>query len=199
MQKTKFKFNENDYKIIVQTRRSLGAVRVLENCCLEACIIHEKEAPVLIKSTVNYTLRSLCWTLAGYAVAEAAVMEKTGQDPLEFDLPGGKKYDPMKPVKVPGTSKGVAYDTLLTTHNGIISYFHGKIEDESPKGKPPRIRLVKTDPALPWPEKYINDTGMTFSTTENTHMSHTAESAAGTKKLIARGAFILINIKKEFE
>lgn len=141
----------------------------------------------------------MCWTLAERAMVEASEAEKTSVSPTQFNLPDGKKYDAMKPTQVPGTSKGVKYETLLTTYNGLISYQHGKIMDEPPEAKCPRIRIVKTDPGAIWPDTKINDTGYGFQTAENTHLSHTGNKVADTKKLIARGAYILINIKKDFE
>lgn len=202
MQKTKFKFKDNDYKIIIQSRETLGAIRLLEDCCAESCMITGATgAPFIVKSTLDYVLRSMCWAVAGVAMTEAQTNELMGTTPVEFLLPDGKKYDPMKPTVVPGTSKDVKYDTLLTTYNGLISYQHGKIMDApvSNGNKAPRIRIVKADPAASWPDICINDTGVDFSTTENTHLSHTGSTVEETRKLIARGAFILLNIKKDFQ
>lgn len=198
MQKTKFKIDDNEYRIIAQSRKTLIAIRDLADCCLEANV-RVGDTTELIKGEKSSVLAILCGKLCINAMAEADASEKDASDkPITFQLPGEKQYDPMKPTEVPGTSGGTIYKVLLTTHHGLISYSHGNIYYGAPNNKPPRIRIVKFDLKKSWNSTKINDFGYSFSTVENTHMSSTGNKKEDTCALIMRGISILFAFGLDF-
>lgn len=199
MQKTKFTYSDNEYRIIAQSRRSLVAVRNLDTCCLETYFQINHATTNTIKGEKDSVLALLCSKMATLAMDEAESAEKDSSfGPITIALPDGKKYDPMKPTEVPGTSGGSVYKVLLTTHHGLISYLHGNIQNSMPNSKPPRIRVVKNDQGKAWISTKINDAGNNFSTVESTHMSHTGSKVEDTAALIMRGLNALLSFGFDF-
>jgi hypothetical protein len=199
MQKTKFKLNDNEYRIIVQTRRTIAAVRDMTYCCLEAVFITDGVNPVPIKGAYESVLKIIVNRISNVAIAETLAFENDKSlKPAVIKLPGNKQYDAMKPTEVPGTSGGAVYNVVLTTHEGVVSYKASEGSIAATKGKCPRIRTVKSNNNKSWSVTKVNDAGMDFGTVENTHMSSTGKNAEETAALIKRGLDALLRLGIDF-
>lgn len=199
MQKTKFNYNDNEYRIIVQSRRSIVAVRDLKDCCLEAAYLVGGQEISFVKGEQKSVLKMVIDKIATVAIAETFAYEKdSALQPTTIKLPGGKQYDPMKPTEVPGTSGGAVYNVVLTTHNGVVSYKASDGSILAPKGKLPRIRITKSNAGKAWPITTVNDVGADFGTVENSHMASTGKNSEETAALIKRGLHALLGLGIDF-
>lgn len=199
MQKTKFKFNDNEYRIIVQTRRSVAAVRDLKDCCLEALFIIDGAAPALVKGEYQSVKKILVEKISTVAIVETLAYENdSALKPITIKLPGDKQYDPMKPTEVPGTSGGAVYNVVLTTHEGLVSYKASDGSISVSGGKCPRVRVVKSNSSKSWVATTVNDAGTPFGTVESSHMASTGKNSEQTASLIKRGLDSLLCLGIDF-
>lgn len=199
MQKTKFTLNDNEYRIIVQSRRSVAAVRDLKDCCLEAAYLVDGFPAATVKGEYQSILKMIIDKIATVAIAETLAYEKDNSlKPITIKLPGDKQYDPMKPTEVPGTSGGAVYNVVLTTHEGVVSYKASEGSITATNGKCPRVRTVKTSAGKSWFHTNVNDYGVQFGTVENSHMSSTGKNAEETAALIKRGLRALFGLGIDF-